>query len=75
MLEAGEDLGLQAEATQRAADAEFGAQDFQRDGALRLQLPGFVDRAHAALGDEAHDPEAGNAAARVELRPARRGER
>ena len=32
--------------------AEFGREDFQRDGSVEVGLPHFIDKAHASLPDE-----------------------
>ena len=56
MVELGQRLGLAGEAFGKGrvvADAR--RQDFQGDDAVERLLPGFVDRAHAALADESQD--------------------
>ena len=56
MIELGQRLGLAGEAFREgriAADA--GREDFEGDDAVERLLPGFVDRPHAALADEAQD--------------------
>ena len=70
MRDSSRELNLVLELVARPGIRDLGANRFERDALPELAVVGFVDRAHAALADEAHDLEpAGDELGRDEARP------